>query len=159
MQISIRAATEADIDAVRALLREAWHQVYDPIIGAAAVAEIMARWHAPALLTEQLTQRHSSFLVACAGDVPVGHALAQMREGAALAVSRLYVLPSHQRQGIGRGLLAALCGRHGDARSLVLFVAAENPRAVSFYFREGFAVVREGVEEGVRVLHMEKRLG
>src|SRR6185437_1809532 len=36
----IRPATPADLDAVCALLRETWHQVYDPIIGENAVDEI-----------------------------------------------------------------------------------------------------------------------
>ena len=155
----IRPATVADMEGVRMLLGAAWHQVYDPIIGPDAVAEIIARWHAPALLTEQLTQPRSSFLVACEDEVPVGHGFAYMREPDTLVVSRLYVHPSHQRHGVGRRLLDALRARHEEATSLCLFTAAENLLAVSFYRGEGFTVVREGIEEGVRVLHMEKRLG
>jgi ribosomal protein S18 acetylase RimI-like enzyme len=156
----IRPATPVDLDAVCALLRETWHQVYDPIIGENAVDEISARWHAPVLLDHQLRQRHASFIVACAGELVIGHGFAFVRDDpATLVVSRLYVRPSHQRQGVGRSLLAALCARHKEARTLCLFVAAENRRGLSFYRREGFTVAREGLEEGVRVLHMEKPLG
>ena len=155
----IRSATKADIDAVCALLRETWHQVYDPIIGQDAVDDISARWHAPVLLNDQLRQPRSSFIVACAGDLVVGHGFAFVRDPATLVVSRLYVRPSHQRQGVGRRLLAALRARHIDTVTLCLFVAAENRRGLSFYLGEGFTVVREGLEEGVRVLHMEKPLG
>jgi ribosomal protein S18 acetylase RimI-like enzyme len=157
--IIIRPAAAADLDAVRALLRETWHQVYDPIIGRDSVNEVTSRWHAAALLARQLDQPRSSFLVAHDGALLAAHGFAQMREPATLVVSRLYVRPSHQRQGIGRRLLEALRARHADAATLRLFVAAENARGVAFYRGAGFAVVEEGVEEGARVLHMEKHLG
>jgi ribosomal protein S18 acetylase RimI-like enzyme len=154
----IRTAGKADIAAVRALLRETWHQVYDPILGAEAVEEVIARWHAPALLTAQLNAARSSFLVACDGDEVVGHGFGFVREPATLVVSRLYIVPSHQRRGIGRRLMAALAARHREARTLHLFAAAENARGLAFYRALGFTVVSEGVEEGARVLHLEKRL-
>lgn len=155
----IRPAAATDLDAVRALLRETWHQVYDPILGRDAVDEVTARWHAPALLAAQLGQARSSFLVACAGAAVVGHGFAYEEAPATLVVSRLYVRPSHQRQGIGTRLLAALAARHEAAATLRLFVAAGNASGTAFWRREGFVVVREGIEEGARVLHMEKRMG
>jgi len=153
----IRAATEADLEAVRALLGETWHQVYDPILGPDGVDEVTRRWHAPALLREQLNEPRSSFLVAYDGELLVGHGFALLREPATLIVSRLYVRPSHQRQGIGTSLLAAMRGRHADAVTLRLFAAAENPRGLAFWRRAGFRVVGEGIEEGARVLHMEQQ--
>ena len=154
-EFRIRPAEKADIDAVRALLRETWHQVYDPILGPDAVEEISTRWHAAALLAGQLLMPRSSFLVACQHDRLVGHGFAYMREPATLVVSRLYVRPYHQRQSIGRRLLAALRARHPEAAIVRLFVAAENPRGVSFWHGQGFIVVGQGMEEGARVLHME----
>ncbi|HUZ72001.1 MAG TPA: GNAT family N-acetyltransferase [Stellaceae bacterium] len=155
----IRPASAADLDAVRALLRETWHQVYDPILGGDAVDEVIARWHAPALLAAQIRDARSSFLVACDGAQLVAHGFAHEPEPATLVVSRLYVRPDRQRQGIGTRMLAALRARHAGARTLRLFVAAENARGVAFWRREGFAVVSEGIEEGARVLHMEKQGG
>ena len=155
----VRPATAADLDAVRALLRDTWHQVYDPILGAAAVDEVIARWHAPALLAAQLGEARASFLVACAGGLVVGHGFAHERAPATLVVSRLYVRPSHQRQGLGTRLFEALVARHPAAARLRLFVAAENARGVAFWRRAGFVVTSEGIEEGARVLHMEKRVG
>ena len=154
----VRPATAADLDAVRALLHVTWHQVYDGILGPDSVDEVTARWHAEALLAGQLDAPRSSFLVACDGGLLVGHGFAYMREPATLVISRLYVLPSHQGRGIGLLLLGALQELHPEAGTLRLFTAAENPRAVAFYRREGFAVVEEGIEEGARVLHMEKHL-
>jgi GNAT superfamily N-acetyltransferase len=155
----IRPATAADIEAVRALLRETWHQVYDPIIGREAVDEVCTRWHAPALFAGQLDAPRSSFLVACDDRILVAHGFAYMSDATTLVVSRLYVQPSHQRQGIGRRVLARLSARHAAATTLRLFAAADNARGVAFWRHEGFTTVGEGMEEGARVLYMEKRSG
>ena len=156
--LSIRPGTAADLDAVRALLHETWHQVYDAILGPHRVDEVTARWHARPLLAGQLEGPESSFLVACERERVVGHGFAYLRAPATLIISRLYILPGDQGRGIGLRLLGALQERHPAAATLRLFVAAGNPRAVAFYRREGFVVVADGIEEGARVLHMEKYL-
>jgi len=156
--IAIRAANESDLEPVRLLLRETWHQVYDAILGPDGVAEVTGRWHAPALLREQLHQPHSTFLVAQRGKDLVGHGFAFPREPATLVISRLYVRPGWQRQGIGSKLFAALTGPYPGAATLWLFVAEANPRGLAFWRREGFSVVAHAIEEGAPVVHMEKRL-
>ena len=57
----------------------------------------------------------------------------------------LYVLPSHQQHGVGRGLLRAVAGRFVTAgtRSMLLWVLAANPRARAFYEALGGVVVRD----------------
>jgi GNAT superfamily N-acetyltransferase len=155
----IRPATQADLDAVRALLRETWHQVYDSILGRDMVDEVTARWHAPALLASQIDAPDASFLVAVADGQIVAHAYAHARDAATLVVSRLYVRPRHQRSGIGTRLFEALLARHPGFATLHLFVAAQNPRGLAFWRRHGFVVVGEAIEEGAKVLHMEKRIG
>jgi GNAT superfamily N-acetyltransferase len=153
----LRPAVEADLDEVRALLRETWHQVYDPILGRDSVDEVTQRWHARELLARQLGQPDASFLVACEGDVVAAHGFAFVPEPTILAVSRLYVRPSHQQRGIGKILFEALCARHPEPATLRLFVAAQNPVGLAFWHGRGFAVVSDGIEEGARVLYMEKR--
>jgi ribosomal protein S18 acetylase RimI-like enzyme len=56
----------------------------------------------------------------------------------------LYVVPSHQRQGVGRGLLRAVAGRlvAAGTRSMLLWVLEANPRARAFYEALGGVVVR-----------------
>jgi ribosomal protein S18 acetylase RimI-like enzyme len=156
--VLIRAAAAADLDAVQALLRETWHQVYDPILGPEAVSEVSARWHARARLERELQQKQSSFLVALERERVVAHGFAYWQDPDALVVSRLYVRPGDQRRGIGGKMLAALMARHASAAVLRLFVAADNARGLSFWRREGFVVEGEAIEEGARVLHMSKRL-
>lgn len=66
-------------------------------------------------------------------------------------VEALFVMPSHQRRGIGKALLdkaKARCPR------LTLAVYPENTGAVGFYLRNGFTVVAERINSATG--HPEK---
>jgi ribosomal protein S18 acetylase RimI-like enzyme len=159
MTVTVRAATPADLPAIRAVLVATWHDTYDALIGPAKVSELTERWHRPEILAGQLDLPGSSFLVAEAGAAGiVGHAFGQARRPPVLALARLYVLPSRQRQGIGGRLLAALVARHPEATRVRLTVDAANAKGLAFYRRHGFVAVGEAVEDGVAVLHLEKSL-
>lgn len=155
----IRPAMADDLDNVRRLLVETWHDTYDDLIGDDQVAEITDKWHAVEVLGRQLALPDTSFLVAEAAQQIVGHAMADAQKGPALLIARLYVLPSHQRRGIGARLLAAVIGRHPHSTSVQVNVEAANLKGVSFYRRQGFAVAGEATVDGVPLLHMEKALG
>ena len=156
MPPTIRAATEQDLERVRDLLVETWHDTYDSLMGHDKVVEMTGLWHSPRQLATQLAAPAGSFLVAEADARIVGHAYAQAPEPDRLIVRRLYVLPDRQGQGIGAALLADLRQRHPTARQLQLTVEAGNARAVSFYRREGFSISADAVEGGVKVLRMTR---
>lgn len=158
MAVLIRNAIASDIPAVSALLVETWHDTYDALLGAPKVAEITARWHAPDILAQQLAIVGTSFLVAKADHVLVGHAYADARALPRLRIGRLYVLPAWQRRGIGQALLAALCERYPSARCLALEVETENAKGVAFYRREGFVSAGGMTDDGTNLLWMEKTL-
>ncbi|MGH6922674.1 MAG: GNAT family N-acetyltransferase [Propylenella sp.] len=155
---TIRDAREADIAPVRALLVETWHDTYDALIGAAKVTEITDSWHSLENLNRQLSVPNTTFLVADEGGTIAGHLFANAQKPAVLFVTRLYVLPSRQRRGIGRGLLAVAADRHPDCDRMRLEAKAGNEAALAFYRREGFAAVATKVVEGIDHLEMEKRL-
>ena len=144
----IRPATEQDVPGTRRVLVETWHATYDALIGPERVDALTGRWHAAAVLRGEIALPDASFLVAEQDGEIVGHALARQRDAEELVLARLYVLPTHQRQGVGERLLAAVVERHPAARRLRLGVEAENPKALGFYRRQGFAVTGERVEDG-----------
>ncbi|WP_417581858.1 GNAT family N-acetyltransferase [Pelagibacterium sp.] len=81
-------------------------------------------------------------------------------------ISDLWVTPSHQRNGIGRALLAAVeqdIFRAGHDIA-VLETHAENGGAIRFYAREGYGIVWRGVKfsrllgQRVEKVRMEKQL-
>ena len=154
----IRPAVPDDVEGTRRVLVETWHDTYDALIGSEKVTEITGRWHAAEALAQQLALPGASFLVAERGSVVTGHAFAPAPQLGVLFLSRLYVLPLHQRRGVGGRLLAAVLERHPGADRVRLNVEAENGKGVAFYRRHGFAVVGEREEEGLRSLRMERTL-
>jgi ribosomal protein S18 acetylase RimI-like enzyme len=156
-ELIVRPAEESDIADVRALLVETWHDTYDALIGPEKVTEITDSWHSTDNLMRQLALPENSFLVAENQGTIVGHAFANAQRPPVLTISRLYVAPDRQRQGIGKQLLDAAIARHPDCDTIRLVVEAENAKGIAFYEREGFHAVGEAVVEGIRHLRMERQ--
>ncbi len=155
----IRPATPDDIGKVRSLLVATWHDTYDGLLGVERVTETTNRWHALEVLAMQSARPNASFLVALQDDELVGHAFAVEQGGGVLLLSRLYVLPARQRQGIGEGLLRAAIGCHSGTTRVQLIVEARNAKALAFYGRHGFVVTGEIEEEEPRPYRMELVVG
>jgi ribosomal protein S18 acetylase RimI-like enzyme len=71
-------------------------------------------------------------------------------------VVRLYIRTAFQRRGLGTRLLTELVARHPCTKRVRLYAVAGNEPAMRFYRRQGFAIVGEAEEEGVRSLRMER---
>ncbi len=136
--LAIRDVTESDVPAVREVLVATWHATYDPILGAAKVAEVVASWHSVPRLTAQLRQPRAVFLLAERDGIVVGTAHADLGEDGSLRVGRLYVLPQEQGTRVGRRLLEAALARFPDAKRVWLEFEPRNAAAIAFYERQGF---------------------
>jgi ribosomal protein S18 acetylase RimI-like enzyme len=158
LDLLIRPAVAEDLEQVRRLLVETWHDTYDPLIGPEKVTAITAQWHAPEVLARQIETPDSLFLVAFHEAELVGHALAQFRQPPIVMLLRLYVLPRRQRRGIGGRLLDAVVEAYPGATALRLLVEADNPKGVSFYKAHGFEERGEQLEDGMKSLRMERML-
>ena len=154
----IRRAVPRDAEETRRVLVETWHDTYDPLLGSEKVAEITGRWHAVEVLTQQIGLPNALFLVSGHPGRLTGHAFARMPQPGVLFLSRLYVLPVWQRQGLGTRMLEAVVEQHPGAAWMRLNVEAENKKGVAFYRRHGFTVAGERTEEELRSLQMEKAL-
>ena len=118
----IRPAVPGDAEATRRVLVETWHDTYDLLLGPAKVAEITGQWHAVEVLAGQIGALNALFLVAEHGSQLIGHAFAREPQPDVLLLSRLYVLPAWQRQGVGARLLGAVVERHPGAAVMRLNV-------------------------------------
>lgn len=139
--ITIRPARDTDLAAVSALLARTWHATYDAIYGAARVADITARWHAPENLARGLAANDGVFLVATDGERMLGTACAARTSGGAVKLDRLYVDPGVQGLGIGSRLLNACLEAFADSAAIELEVEPKNEQAIGFYRRHGFLEV------------------
>jgi len=145
----IRTASERDLPAIRALLVETWHATYDAIYGAECVTEITNDWHSIVSLKARLVKPNSEFLIADDGKEIAGMAFASTDEsGKTVMLHQLYVLPKHQRHGIGGLLLDEVMGCFPDAGTIRLEVEPANTRAVAFYRAYGFVETGPAANDG-----------
>jgi ribosomal protein S18 acetylase RimI-like enzyme len=134
----IRPATPADLPAIQQLLRETWHATYDPIYGADEVARVSCQWHALDALSRQMDLPQSAFLVAEQDGAIIATSLAHEIEPGLIRLSRLYVHPAIQQNGLGKRLLDATLASFSLDVRVRLDVEALNTRAIAFYERHGF---------------------
>ena len=153
--IHVRPAVSADLEDVRQVLVETWHDTYDPLLGRDRVTEITGRWHSVPALAAQLGAGDTAFLVAEAEGRIVGHAFVDFRRPPVARLMRLYVLPAWQRRGIGARLLAVGPEMRAGIECVALDVEADNAKAVNFYRGQGFVVVGRSSTEGLECLQME----
>lgn len=142
--MEIRLATASDLPAVRAVLVETWHATYDSIYGREEVAKITSAWHSISALEEQGRRTDFIRLIAIDGRTVVATSGASLLDGsAAIKLHQLYILPSHQKRGLGLRLIAETAKRFPGATRLECEVEPQNSAAVSFYENAGFVRVGE----------------
>jgi ribosomal protein S18 acetylase RimI-like enzyme len=140
---SVRKASADDVSAIQRVARNAWHVVYDPVLGADRVDEIVDSWYDPErLLTDDIESDERPMLVATVDSVIVGFAEATPDEsdGELAHLYRIYVDPDYWVQGIDSSLLdriEEILRERGFGR-LQLSVLAENDVGISFHESCGF---------------------
>ena len=135
----VRTASHRDLEAIRALLVETWHDTYDVLIGQEKVTEITDSWHSIPSLAARLDRPRSEFIVADSGGRIAGMAFAEASEdGNTVTLRQLYVIPALQGHGIGSRLLDEIFNCYPEAERVRLEVEEKNERAIAFYRSHGF---------------------
>jgi GNAT superfamily N-acetyltransferase len=130
----------AAIRTVAALARETWVSHYTPIIGADQVAYMLEKFQSESAILEQLGSGYAYYLVMEDGAAAGYFALVPCAAEGRMMLSKIYILPSHQRRGLGRDVIAfalAECARRG-LRTLWLTVNKRNAGSLAFYEGQGF---------------------
>ena len=130
----IRHCTDNEFDRILAIINEA-AQVYKGIIPD-------DRWKDPYMPAEELTNEISAGVIFSGYEIPrvglVGVMGVQFVEDVAL-IRHAYVVPEHQRSGIGSALLIQQCTRLD--RPVLVGTWADAKWAIAFYQRHGFKLV------------------
>lgn len=139
----VRTAGERDVDQVRSLLGDTFHDTYDPFYGAAKVGSMVQGWNSANAIRTRVGKLGSEFLVADSGTEigGMGYAAMYSKMAKTAMLHQLYVHPRHQNQGVGRDIFAELETCFPDAEIMRVEVALPNVRAFSFYQRLGFVEV------------------
>ena len=144
--MQIRPATEADIPLLRDLAQRIWRECYSGIITPEQIEFMLGWMYSEDEIRSQLAAR-VPWEIAELDGVPVGYLSWQREEDGRVKINKLYVLPPHQRRGLGRQMLEHICeqARGLGAPAVWLQVNKRNERAVSAYLRAGFHIEKEAV--------------
>ena len=163
--VTLREASVADAGGIAAVHVAAWRETYtglvpEAMLAALSVEDREARWKR--ILANS---KAASVSVACEGERIVGFGSCGSQRDASLEalgfdaeITALYLLQSHQRQGIGRAMMqriaAELTARRCSAATL--WVLRENLPAREFYARLGGEMVaeREEVRPDARLVEL-----
>src|SRR5688572_10076077 len=135
---TIARATENDVDAIKKVLSATWVDTYASYLSPSTIEQVTTEWHAPGLLRSQIERDTNYFAVAWLDGEIVGLVTVVERNPLDLHLLRLYVLPQHQKKGIGTALLDSALSRYPAARTVRLEVEQQNEKGVSYWRRQHF---------------------
>jgi ribosomal protein S18 acetylase RimI-like enzyme len=142
--LHIQPATEKDIPTIIGLAEATWEPTYRFIISKEQIEYMYRVIYTPASLRKQMRDQHHQFLLAYVDGHASGFASYSEKPEGVYHLNKIYVLPSHQSQGLGQKLVQAVetAVREAGGRTLELNVNRHNP-ALAFYERQGFTQHRE----------------
>lgn len=147
-QITIRQATKEDIALIREMAEIIFPYTYGKMLSPEQVDYMMEWMYSPNNLVAGLDSGQEYFIVEMAGE-PVSYAgIAPQKDDPdgtkVFELMRLYILPEHQKTGLGKLLFEHVCNHirsKGFAKCrMMLHVNRENP-AVRFYLHQGMRIL------------------
>jgi len=144
--VAVVAAEPADIPLVERLARDIWHRHYPGIITREQIDYMLERGYSRDALMRYLTERDAGLALARRGRTAVGFVGWYKADGDTMKLDKLYVLPEHQGEGIGRTLIGHVMARarRAGCAAVTLNVNRGNARAIGAYERCGFAIRERG---------------
>lgn len=142
--LTVRDATTADIPIIQRLTSVIWPATYSSILSREQIEYMLEMMYSDVSLRKQMDELHHRFILCYAGEDAVGFASYSHLGENIYKLHKIYVLPDHQRQGIGRRMLDVVLedvARRGGV-ALDLNVNRQNP-ARFFYEKLGFEILRE----------------
>ena len=161
--IAIQPAEVGEVQEIKQVLSETWIDTYGPFLPLEVIRKVTSLWHSPETLSAEIKNERVFFNVAKneQGEI-IGLLTAGRPSEEVIYIARLYVLPGHQRQGIGARLMEACIAAFPGTETLRLEVEEQNEKGLSFYRKQGFREIsrkEEGLEGvSLTVIEMEKKL-
>ncbi len=161
--ITIQPAEVEEVQEIKQVLSETWIDTYNSFLPVDVIHKITSLWHTPEGLAAEIEDERVCFSVAKDEHGAIlGLATAGRPTDEVVYIGRLYVLPGHQRQGIGGKLLDACVSFFSGFQTLRLEVEAQNEKGMDFYLKQGFRETsrKEQEVEGIslEVVEMEKKI-
>lgn len=142
--VTIRRAKISDEDGIRDVARQSWQATYANIISAENQDRLLQNYYSPSALKEAIQRERSWFFVAIEKAV-VGYAQFVVRADGRGQLTRIYVLPEIQRQGLGAKLMKEGMKELKElgVEQVMVEVEKENQIGTAFYKKNKFTFERE----------------
>ena len=152
-----------EVEEIKQVLSETWIHTYSSFLPVEVIHKITTLWHSPEGLAAEIEDERVCFSVAKDEHGAIlGLVTASRPTDEVVFIGRIYVLPGHQRLGIGAKLLYACESFFSGFQVLRLEVEAQNEKGMAFYSKQGFRETsrKEQEVEGISlvVVEMEKRI-
>ncbi|HUI32453.1 MAG: GNAT family N-acetyltransferase [Dysgonamonadaceae bacterium] len=146
--IEIRRAGEKQIPKIIKLADELWPATFTSILSAKQIAYMMEMMYSRESLEKQMNDGHQ-YAIVMENDVDVGYVSYEINHDNSdkTKIHKLYILPEHQRKGIGKIVVdyVAQEARRSQNSALFLNVNKHNESAIGFYEKHGFFLVKKEV--------------
>lgn len=135
-----KASTTQDFQKIAVLADQVWHHTYDALIGPEQTSYMIEKFQSAAVIQRDVEENGYAYLMTLKGDEVVGYCGIRREEQGKVFLSKVYVAPAYQKQGIAKAMILTLaneCAQEGYTR-MWLTVNRENQKAISAYLRLGF---------------------
>jgi ribosomal protein S18 acetylase RimI-like enzyme len=134
---------ENDASDLHELLKITWRDTYAGLLPDSVIADAEMTWHNTETLRRQMKSPTVLFAGIRDAHRLLGMVRAAMVDDQTARIFQLYVLPTHQREGMGTELMNYARSAFPKATKLVLDVTKGDEKGVSFYRKYGFKFLRE----------------
>jgi len=146
-KIKIEKATVKDIIKLQVIGRKTFQETFSESNSEENMKNYLQEGFASEKLTEELNNPNSEFYFALHEDEVIGYlkinfgaSQTELKDSKALEIERIYVTQEYHGKNVGKLLYdkAIQIAQHKNVEYIWLGVWEENPRAISFYKKNGF---------------------
>ncbi len=143
--MSITAATTKDIALIQSIAKETWPSTYGEILSTAQIEYMLEMMYSEAAILHQIEQLEHHFFIYKENNQAIAFLSIQLNVVENVAkIHKIYALPSSQGKGIGKKMIQFaedFSVKH--QQKLLQLNVNKNNRAVSFYQKMGFEILKE----------------
>ena len=146
--MTIRPAVEADVPLLIELAQRIWRACYPEIISPEQIEFMLAWMYAEDEIRRQIAAGVPWKIAELNGSA-IGYLSYQREDDGRVKISKLYVLPEHQRRGNGQKMLRHIFEQAGMLGAPVVWlqVNKRNAGAIGAYRKAGFEIIDDAVFE------------
>lgn len=146
--IEVVPAYHPHISSIIELSQKVWPTTFASILSKKQIAYMMKMMYSRKSLINQINSGHQ-FAIAHINNNKVGFVSFETnyQTSNSTKIHKLYILPQHQRVGVGKTLIKYVIDKATEASnsSLILNVNKNNAQAIDFYIKNSFKRIREEV--------------